>query len=485
MHKGLTALGAALVALALSPTALADTTLVVDKDRVECPDADFQSIQAAVTAAQPGTTIDVCPDVYSEAVDIRPATTAATTDLKLVAKGKPAEVVLDGGGVLDAGFELEEVSGVLVKGFMVQRYHDNIVLQQADGNRIEGNVTTLAFGHAGILVTASDFNLITKNASFLNQHPTSSGIGIGAGASFNTVEYNETYNNPSVGILLGGALLTPAGSGNRILYNFSHDNGKPVAGASGGNGILNNAPATRISDNRVEDNNRHGILVTGVASVGVRVQDNRVFRNGSTPDDDGIRLDSGAAMNLVVGNESRFNRHNGYHLVTAHMNVIRGNIAERNGSGAFGIFNGCGVDVRVGSTGNTIEDNDTIGHDRAGIRIMNSASNTVLRNDVIENPGDGILLANGDLNTVADNDSKKNGGIAGRGDGIRADSASEGNTIARNEMVDNVVHDCHDDTAGPFLPAATANLWTENSGKTQNRQGLCKDAVVTPPFTHP
>jgi parallel beta-helix repeat protein len=485
MSKGLIALGAALVALALSPPGLANTTLVVDKDRVECPDADFQSIQTAVTAAEPGTTIDVCPDIYNEAVDIKPGTTAATTDLKVVAKGRPEEVVLDGGNALDAGFELEGVTGVLIKGFMVQRYHDNIVLNDANGNRIERNVTTLAFGHDGILVTASDFNLITKNVSFGNLHPTSCGIGIGTGASSNTVEYNETYNNPNVGILLGGALLMPAGPGNRVLYNFSHDNGKPIAGASGGNGILNNAPRTLIKDNHVQDNNRHGILVTGAVSVGVTVQDNRVFRNGSTADDDGIRVENGAAMNLIVGNESRFNRHNGYHLVTAHMNVVRGNIAERNGSGAFGIFNGCGVDVRVGSTGNTIEDNDTIGHDRAGIRIMNSSSNTVSRNDVIENPGDGILLANGDLNTIEDNDSKKNGGIAGRGDGIRADSTSEGNTIARNEMVDNVVHDCHDDSAGPFLPPGTANIWIENTGKTQNRAGLCEDAVVTPPPTHP
>lgn len=496
MNKGPIALGAALLVLALAPPALADTTLVVDKDRLQCPDADFQSIQAAVTAAQPGTTIDVCPDIYNEAVDIRPDTTAATTDLKVVAKGEPEEVVLDGENTRDAGFELEDVTGVLIKGFMVQRFHDNIVLNEADGNRIEGNVTTLAFGHDGILLTASDFNLITKNVSFGNLHPTSCGIGMGTGASFNTVEYNETYNNPNVGILLGGALLTPAGPGNRILNNFSHDNGKPIVGLSGGNGILNNAPDTLIKDNRVEDNNRHGILVAGTVSQRVTVQDNRVFRNGSTPEDDGIRLDNGAERNLVVGNESRLNRHNGYHFVNAHMNVVRGNIAEGNGSGAFGVFNGCGIDV-TGSTGNVIEDNDVFRHDRAGIRLRQfvppapaipipSTGNRVRRNDVTENPGDGILLAGGAVaNFIEDNDSKKNGGIAGRGDGIRAEAASAGNAIARNEMVDNVVHDCHDDSAGPFLPPGTANEWIENTGKTQNRPGLCKDAVVTPPFTHP
>jgi parallel beta-helix repeat protein len=470
MTKGLiAALGAALLVLASAAPAPAGHSFVVDNDRAECPDADFQSIQAAVTAADPGTKIEVCPGLYNEAVTVA---TPAKNDLELIAKGKPEEVVLDGGGALAAGFLLEDVTGVLVKGFMVQRYHDNIVLNDADGNRIEGNVTTLAFGHDGILVTASDFNLITKNVSFGNLHPTSCGIGIGAGSSFNTVEYNETYNNPNVGILLGGALLTPAGPGNRILYNFSHDNGKPVQGASGGNGILNNAPDTLIKDNLVRDNNRHGILVTGAVSQRVIVQDNRVFANGSTNEDDGIRLDTGASSNLVVGNESKFNRHNGYHLVSSHGNVVRGNIAERNGTPAAG--NGCGIDV-TGANDNVIEDNDLIGHDRAGIRIRTAGvRNRVSRNDAIENAGDGILLMNGDNNIIEDNDSKKNGGlrlgeppvlVPNRGDGIRADAVSTGNTIARNEMVDNFEHDCHDDDL---------NTWIGNTGKTENRPGLCE-----------
>jgi hypothetical protein len=44
--------------------------LVVDKDRVQCPDAGFTSIQAAVTAANAGDTIQVCPDLYIESVTV-------------------------------------------------------------------------------------------------------------------------------------------------------------------------------------------------------------------------------------------------------------------------------------------------------------------------------------------------------------------------------------------------------------------------------
>lgn len=53
---------------------------VVDRDRTQCANADFTSIQAAVDAAQPGDRIKVCPDRYSESVVI---------DKPLAVKGVP------------------------------------------------------------------------------------------------------------------------------------------------------------------------------------------------------------------------------------------------------------------------------------------------------------------------------------------------------------------------------------------------------------
>ncbi len=47
-------------------TAGANTTWVVDDDRVQCPDASFTSIQTAVDAAAPWDTIAVCAGVYQE-----------------------------------------------------------------------------------------------------------------------------------------------------------------------------------------------------------------------------------------------------------------------------------------------------------------------------------------------------------------------------------------------------------------------------------
>src|ERR1700676_3465112 len=45
-------------------------TLVVDDDRVQCPNAGFTSIQAAVNAATAGDRINVCPGSYREQVRV-------------------------------------------------------------------------------------------------------------------------------------------------------------------------------------------------------------------------------------------------------------------------------------------------------------------------------------------------------------------------------------------------------------------------------
>src|SRR5687768_7303643 len=44
--------------------------IYVDDDRQQCPGAQFTSIQAAVAAAPPYTTIYVCPGLYNETVNV-------------------------------------------------------------------------------------------------------------------------------------------------------------------------------------------------------------------------------------------------------------------------------------------------------------------------------------------------------------------------------------------------------------------------------
>jgi parallel beta-helix repeat protein len=456
MCKGLLALSAALVALALAPSALADD-VVVDNDFAQCPDADTTSVEVGVELAGPGGRVRVCEGVYSESVTID-----AGNEGVHVVGDSVEKVILDGNNALLHGLMLSGTTGVRIEKLTVRRY-------------------------------------------------VASGLSVLEGSSNNVVIYNEFHENVHRGID-----VLAAGVGNHLKDNLVSENGIPPASVAApypGSGIVNwDTPGTLIDDNVVRLNAGHGVVVTGLGSTGVTVKDNVVFLNGSANDHDGIRLADVGTRGVtlgarepfvvdVVNNRAELNRHDGVHLLNAHGNVVRDNVLIDNGTP--GANNGCGNDIENGSSNNTIRNNDLEQHDRAGIRLRRSPAaslpptlNLVIENDLrlnvgtVPGAGYGILLQDADANTFISNDSKKNSN-----DGIRAGAIvsadpvvppahSEGNTFMLNEAVENATHDCHDDSVGPVLPAGTANFWIENDGKTQNRIGLCKDAAVVP-TTHP
>ncbi len=113
---------------------------------------------------------------------------ADDSEIAVKAKGPLGSVVVDGANVLMHGFDLNGASGVLVEGFVVQRYHDDIALRNANGNVIRRNETLAAWDHDGIvLFTNSHRNLIEHNISHDNQRPISCGISAGGGSSNNVM----------------------------------------------------------------------------------------------------------------------------------------------------------------------------------------------------------------------------------------------------------------------------------------------------------
>jgi parallel beta-helix repeat protein len=126
-----------------------------------------------------------------------------------------------------------------------------------------------------------------------------------------------------------------------------------------------------------------------------------------------------------------------------------------------------------GATAAQVAHNKTSENTGPGIGLYDAPSNTLHNNQVKDNADSGIFLDNADNNTVANNQVMDNGTESGdMTDGIRVNSASAGNTIQKNELRNNVTHDCHDDSAGTGT-AATANFWLNNHGGTENRPGLC------------
>jgi parallel beta-helix repeat protein len=235
--------------------------LVVDNDKAQCKKAEFTTIQAAVNAASPGTTILVCAGTYQESVTI------SKNDLRIRAKGAPGAVVLDGmAQTLLAGFYIQNASGTLIKGFRIQNFHEaGILLDNGDGNRIRKNVTTGAH-HDGIeLRLGSSGNRIEHNQAIDNLASNACGIQIrDAGSTGNLVRHNVTINN-NWGIRIG-----LSATGNTLFHNRSNNNRAF--------GILNFSAAngTGILGNRVFGNPT-GIAVQG--STGVTVARNHAFRN--------------------------------------------------------------------------------------------------------------------------------------------------------------------------------------------------------------
>jgi len=268
------------VLMALAPSAsAADPVLIVGNNPEDCPEATFTTIQAAVTAAQPGSTIRVCPGTYREMVIV------AKNDLWIIGRDGPDDVIVEGRpddpqDAPEAGFLLHNVSGVLIQGFTVQGFHESdILLQGANGNLIRNNRTTKA-AHDGIQLNSSSDNLIENNVSFDNDAPLPAraftdacGVLLRMGSSNNTIRRNEFFGN-AFGIFIAGG-----SSSNAVSGNDSHDNRRY--------GILNRGSAgTLIRENEVEHNVVSGLGpgrgISVEASTSVAVVSNQASNN--TPD---------------------------------------------------------------------------------------------------------------------------------------------------------------------------------------------------------
>ena len=109
------------------------TTLIVDDDHMQCPNATFTTINQAVAAALPGYTIKVCPGIYRENVIVdkqltfRGQTQASdgrcanpvTPDRKHDSVVRYPSAPGTGANGGSAGFSVQ-ASGVVIDGFIVE-----------------------------------------------------------------------------------------------------------------------------------------------------------------------------------------------------------------------------------------------------------------------------------------------------------------------------------------------------------------------------
>jgi len=397
---------------ALEDRRVLSTTLVVDDDHAQAPNAQFTSINAAVTAAHPGDTIRVEPGTYHESV-------AVNKTLTFRADSRRGSVIVDP-AALGSGFNVQ-ANDVRILGFTVQDAQGNagITLGRGfSGADVEGNV--LRDNTFGIYLNSNGAHTtVIRNNAFLHNNAAGSASGNGIysdqGVSNARIEGNFfTGQTNAAMIFVGNGTAAQAQTRLRITGNALIDDA-PI--------ILVNTTNSVISHNLSLRSSGSGIFFGGGVS-GVEVSHN-VLRDGAFT---GINL--------------RFDPAN-YPVTTADTNnVIRDNVISG--------FGDSGIRLRDGASGNIV----------AGNRVTGNGTG----ND--PTTGDGISLENADNNVIRDNRVAHN-----RRDGIRVDAASTGNRIENNRLQDNGEHDAHDDSTGA-LTAGTANRWAGNSGMTENRPGL-------------
>jgi parallel beta-helix repeat protein len=392
-------------------------TLQVDDDLADCKKADFTSIQAAVKAAQPGDEIQVCEGTYIEQVTI-----PGTKDgLELRSKKKLAAVIQAPPGMTEPG--IVHVNGA-----------DDVTIR---GFTIKGPFTDLSGLRTGIFVGGGGSASIEENhiteirAEPLNGVQNGVGILVGRGSTGEsgsaTIERNliDDYQK-------GGIVVDNTGSSAAI-----HDNDIVGAGPTSvivQNGIqISNGASADIRKNSITGND----FIGPVAAVGVLL---------FNPDE------VSAAHNKVTENGV------GVYVINAEDMELKHN----------DIFDSSNVGIILDSVTESLLAHNKIKNSGAdGISMVNSHDNDLRHNKVENSAGHGISLDNSDNNRIDHNQSKNNSG-----DGLHVTNDSAGNQITHNKMRDNGGFDCYDDTLGGGT-AGTDNFWEENSGETENRDGLC------------
>jgi parallel beta-helix repeat protein len=448
--------------------------IIVDRDEVECPDADFNSIQEAVAAAPPGATIRVCPDVYNEEVTVDKPLTLKGTGHGGNANGlcfTPStpdprhDSILDGQNVLQSGFIVES-DGVIIDGFVIQNYEIGITTMPPDPNVSSELRSALA---AGGYTGFSRLNPVALSV-------TAAKAGRGPKFSRLRISDNMVQDNLFIGLFLQN-VSENLEDVSVVTHNCFRTNldvppellEKQFAGVLS----LGNLENASIDNNGFL---RHSIVGAGlldlVAEPGSAPASVTIAHNQSREDfvSYGFQGSTGVTMtyNQSFGNTfcAIFIANGNTHSRIDHNLLL---------DGARGLY----FDSFFPFTGPPSTEMDV--HDNKIRHMVGS----------LGFPGSGISIEVSEFGSLQNSRLTNNVASDNTQDGIRIESCSfqdttcpgfnKDNVIANNQLRGNAQHDCHDDSEGTGT-AGTQNSWIRNHGETENREGLCPRAMFVGPF---
>jgi parallel beta-helix repeat protein len=416
------------------------TTYWVDNTPLsgDCPQATFVSIQAAVNASGPNDTVKVCPGTYMEQVTIA----GPGHDGLRLESLTPLGATIQFPGTLSTNHQLIDISDaddVTIRGFVisgpytsagcsVDRYEGVLFENHATDGRLDHNHVTLIRDANPAFWGCQQGDAVAIGRR-LPAPPPPPPPAVPASAEIDHNVIDRYQKNGVQAVNPGTEAII-----HHNTINASTDTALQAMIASNGIVVFREAAAT-VEFNSVA-NNRYtpfplstGIILDEAPAGSSEVDHNTVFDN-----DYGIETDTQTGLDIS---------HNSVYDNLADAITLCGEVAF-----------GCGPAEQI----------------------------VVRANDVTGNRGSGITLQGADSNLLKSNHVENNGDPAGdTTDGIRVDSTSMDNQILDNHMHANVHHDCHDDSngAGSGVPP-TANIWSGDSGDTENRDGLCRFATVTP-----
>lgn len=354
------------VVLDTLPTLSTDPgVIIVDDDRVECPNAQFTSINAAVAAAPPGATIRVCPGVYHESVVVdKPLTLQAprqqgtATECKSPVADDPTKeaivkynTTLNGGNPSE-GFDVES-SNVTIDGFKVEP--DVVVAQNGVGiftsrffsgyelrhNVVQNNTIGIYVNSNGSAATDVSENCSRNNN--LNGAAAGNGVYSDQGLSNAQITNNYFTGDQNAAIVVDTFLGPPHDIA--ITHNESVNDGAIVAFASNGPPAAFNLT---IDYNRVIGSIGSGIVTYEVTNSEIAYND---VDNG---------VNNGVSLHFTTNSTVKSNKADGFHMNgirlgdSSNNNTVSTNRAENNTE--------AGLAATGQSSGNTIQQNHMTGN---------------------------------------------------------------------------------------------------------------------------
>jgi parallel beta-helix repeat protein len=438
----------------------------VDDDRVQIPNADYASIQAAVNAAQTGDLILVAPGSYQEQVTINKSLSIQGIHSDTWHASGWSDHTSDdnsdqdwdndshnnaGSAIILApanlGSPTSSNPGAIVR---VTGSGVDVEIKHLTIEGISGGTANLCYGVRvdGGATAEIEQNTITN---IINSGDTRFGVAINVGNSAGGVDGTgdqvgsaEIFHNSIVNYSRAGIVVNHAASWAEVKNNYI------------------SALATNVDS-------QTGVEVSdGAAAI---VRNNKILGNNNNSNGTGVLLFSPGAITLPdFSNHWDWEDHCGTHDSHIFYTTVENNTISGNDYGVFGISVGtvlANQNVSALVKNNSIKNNTYVGVELDYSSAVSVNSNSISGNGTGHFEADGgIFLFQSTGNLVDNNSSFSNNGC-----GVYLDAGSTGNTIQNNSFQSNLdnasLHyaDAVDLTTGNGT-AGTGNQWVNDKGQT-------------------